>query len=90
MRTYETKNWRFEIDDREVRVIGLPIDTSMVHAFIDKREFGEALVGLGIVMSAHVRHAADSGPVEARTFGDVAPGAIAAESPARTDKDTFR
>lgn len=56
MKSYTTKNFTWTIDAREVRIDG----ADSLH--IDKREFAEALVGLGIVHSAVVRHADDQVP----------------------------
>lgn len=58
MAVYETKSHRFEVTDARVDIscIGKCKCGAMQVMRLDKREFGEALVGLGIVMSAVVRH----------------------------------
>ena len=92
MRTFETKSWRWEVTDRELRLLQIrPVKTGgygdepnavdvanlvrqdesgdfgwAIVAAIDKREFAEALCGLGIVHSAVVRHAEDK-PVEVKS-----------------------
>ena len=66
MRTFETKSWRFSINDRTVSILAIPRPDGTEQAVvIDKVEFAEALCGLGIVHSAVVRHAEEK-PAEVK------------------------
>lgn len=55
-KVFETANWIWMIDGSEVRIVErTPDGVAPFDALhVDKREFAEALVGLGIVHYAHV------------------------------------